>query len=137
MRFMTFPFFIGLLVLATITSCGQGNGGAQIGSLVNLDPAEFSKAIQGKEVVLIDVRTLEEYEEGYIEGATNLNYFDSDFEEAISSFEKEKPVYVYCASGGRSEAACEDLVKTGVKMVYNLSGGMEAWRTQKLPVTQP
>ena len=137
MRFMAFPFFIGLLVLATITSCGQGNGGVQIGSLVNLDPAEFSKAIQAKEVVLIDVRTPEEYEKGYIEGAINLNYFGSDFEEAISSFKKEKPVYVYCASGGRSEAACEDLVKTGAKLVYNLSGGMEAWRTQKLPVTQP
>jgi len=137
MKNLAFLVFIGLLVLATITSCGQGNGGTQSGSVVNLGPAEFSKAIQPKDVVLIDVRTPEEYKEGYIEDAINLNYFGSDFELTISSLDKGKPVYVYCASGGRSEAACEDLVKKGVKMVYNLSGGMEAWRTQKLPVIQP
>ena len=126
-----------LLLAATFISCGQGNGGAQSGALVHLGPAEFSQAIQKNEVVLIDVRTPEEYQGGYIQGAKNLNYFGADFEESISSFAKEKPVYVYCASGGRSEAACEDLVKNGVVSVYNLSGGMEAWRDENLPVEKP
>ena len=53
------------------------------------------------------------------------------------AFDKEIPVYVYCASGGRSEAAAEDLIKNGLKQVYNLAGGIEAWRTQQLPVIQP
>ena len=75
MRTTAFSSIVLPLLLATFISCGQGNGGAQNGALVHLGPAEFSQAIQKNEVVLIDVRTPEEYQGGYIQGANNLNYF--------------------------------------------------------------
>jgi rhodanese-related sulfurtransferase len=95
------------------------------------------KAIDAGNLVLLDVRTPEEYNDGFIEGARNLDYFGSGFEKALLAFDKEIPVYVYCASGGRSEAAAEDLIKQGLKEVYNLAGGIEAWQDEKLPVTHP
>ena len=138
MKLITVSLFLCFAVLGASTGCGQNKSSGRIAVVVvDLQPAEFMKAIEGGNLVLLDVRTPEEYNGGFIAGARNLDYFGSGFEKELLAFDKEKPVYVYCASGGRSEAAAEDLIKNGLKQVYNLAGGIEAWRTQQLPVIQP
>lgn len=78
-------------------------------------------------VILVDVRTPEEYESGHIEKAININWFDSDFADQIRSIDKEKTIYLYCKKGGRSAKAAELLGSMGYEKVIDLEGGYDAY----------
>jgi rhodanese-related sulfurtransferase len=93
-----------------------------------LNKTQFAEAIQGQNVVLIDVRTPEEFAQGAIKGAVNINYFDQKvFIKQISTLDKNKPVYLYCRSGNRSMKAARQLESLGFDKVYDLAGGYMAW----------
>lgn len=76
---------------------------------------------------IVDVRQNWEVEQGMIEGAVQMDISKPAFYEQIKSLEKDKPVLVYCASGGRSKSAQEILVENGFKEVYNLKDGYSGW----------
>jgi rhodanese-related sulfurtransferase len=81
-----------------------------------------------KQAEIIDVRTPDEYKEGYIEGAKLINIQDSSkFMEEIEKLPKDKDYYVYCRSGRRSEMACQLMNKAGIENAYNLEGGILDW----------
>lgn len=76
-----------------------------------------------KNVQLIDVRTADEYQSGHIPSALNINWSErAAFDEATKKLTKEKPVFVYCLSGGRSAKAAEALTQQGFQ-VFELQGG--------------
>ncbi len=83
---------------------------------------------------ILDVRTDEEFEGGYIAGALNIDVLESDFINKVSVLDKTKPVFVYCHSGGRSSDAANELVLQGFTQVYDLKGGISAWKSQKMPI---
>lgn len=77
---------------------------------------------------LLDVRTPEEFEDGYIPGATNIDiYLGPEFIEEVEKLDKGKNYYVYCRSGKRSGQACTIMNQLGFKNAYNLSGGFMEW----------
>lgn len=78
-------------------------------------------------VILVDVRTPEEYAVGHLENALNMNWYDSDFKEQIQSIDKNKTIYVYCKKGGRSAKAAKLLNSLGYKNVVDLQGGYDAY----------
>ena len=84
--------------------------------------------------VLIDVRTKDEFSGGAIAQALNIDYNDASFEQTIGNFDKTKPYFVYCLSGGRSSAAAEYMRTHGFTNVYDLKGGIMAWKKAQLPV---
>ena len=86
-----------------------------------------------EDVQLLDVRRPEEWAEGIIEDALTINWFDENFGNQITILDKEKPVLVYCASGGRSGKAMSLMKEQGFKEVYNLEGGIGAWNEAGLP----
>lgn len=103
------------------------------GGYTNMNVADFADYIKSPEVQLIDVRTPQEYAEGHIGTAQNINFFDSNFNnKARHTLDKSRPVAVYCKSGKRSAAAAEILAKDGYKVV-NLSGGITAWTASRRP----
>lgn len=119
--------------LFVLASCSNSNNAAQ----TLLRPSEFSSKLENTEgAILVDVRTPGEYEGGHIANSSNIDWNGSDFENAISKVDKNKPVFVYCLSGGRSGSAASFMRKNGFKEVYELDGGMLAWRNQKLPETK-
>lgn len=124
---------IGFVVAgAQLSSCqtGAGNGG-------KISTEEFARKIGlEQDPQIIDVRTHEEFEGGYIKGAENIDWNGSDFEGKINKFKKEKAVYVYCLSGGRSGAAASKMKSLGFKEIYDLKGGMLAWNNANLPVAK-
>ena len=77
---------------------------------------------------LIDVRTPEEIAEGKIDGALEMNFYDSNFKEQLAQLDKEKPVLVYCRSGNRSGKAAKLMNEMGFKQVYDLIGGYSEWK---------
>ena len=97
-----------------------------------LDAAQTEAMLQSdKTVQLVDLRTPAELKEtGKIEGAKVINFNSPDFEAQIAQLDKEKPVIVYCAAGGRSPRAAAKMVKMGFKKVYDYSGGMNDWKAK-------
>lgn len=81
-----------------------------------------------KDAEIIDVRTPEEFSQGYIEDAKLINIQDSSvFMEEIEKLPKDKNYYVYCRSGKRSEMACQIMNKAGISNAFNLEGGILDW----------
>lgn len=81
---------------------------------------------KGEYGVILDVRTLEEYNEGHIEGATLLPDNEIKDKVEITLYDKEEVILVYCRSGRRSEAAAKVLVEMGYTKVYDF-GGIIDW----------
>ena len=110
-------------VLFSLYACHE----PKIISIKTISQEEFSK-LDLNTIQLLDVRTPAEVDHGLIDGAVEVNFFDEDFaQQVLSKFDKSKPLYIYCAVGGRSGKACSQLVLEGFREVYNLKGGYNEW----------
>ena len=108
--------------LAILTSLFSGKI-----SYTNLDINAFEKKIKEAQVVLLDVRTDEEYTAGHLKGAVSIDWFSKSFMEQVqAAYPKGSTLAVYCRSGRRSAAAAAKLSAAGY-IVYNMSGGYLAW----------
>ena len=100
-----------------------------------IQPSEFQKLMNKQSAVqLIDVRTVGEYAGGHLEGSQNIDISSSEFTKEIEKLDKTQPVFVYCLSGGRSASASRKLVSMGYSNVYDMKGGIMAWKRAELPV---
>jgi rhodanese-related sulfurtransferase len=117
---------IGILALLmfSLTSClKQKTEGVKV-----LNPDMFEQKLQTSNVQLIDVRTPEEFTEGHLPNAINIDVNGSDFITKTSKLDKDKPVMVYCKMGGRSAKAAANLKEQGFKDVSDLDGGITSWK---------
>ena len=106
-------------------------------SNTNLSAVDFNKKIESlPEGNIVDVRTTQEFSEGHIKNAVNIDWNGSAFDAQISKVDKTKPVFVYCLGGGRSASAASKMREMGFKEVYELNGGMMAWRSSGLAETK-
>ncbi|ELR73339.1 pyridine nucleotide-disulfide oxidoreductase [Fulvivirga imtechensis AK7] len=121
-------FLVGIILLACKPQTAQQVQTDDEVRLVEIN--EFRALLKEKEVQLIDVRTVHEFELGSIPGAVNINYWDKDFADRLNEFDKEKAIAVYCAAGLRSAQAAVKLKALGFKEVYDLDGGLRAWHTR-------
>ena len=97
--------------------------------MADLTQAEWVKRLENdKNAVILDVRTQQEMQDGYIPEAINIDIFGGQaFLEAIDKLDKSKNYYVYCRSGNRSGQACAIMNSRGFGNCYNLMGGMMEW----------
>jgi rhodanese-related sulfurtransferase len=86
-----------------------------------------AKMKANKEVVLIDVRTDGEVNQGKISNALHIDISKPDFDQKINALDKNKEYIVYCAVGGRSSRAVSQMQQKGFKKVFNMAGGYNAW----------
>jgi rhodanese-related sulfurtransferase len=93
----------------------------------NVSEVRFDEIIHNDDVVVLDVRTPQEFAEKHIKNADNIDYYDSDLETKLGSLDKQKTYAVYCRSGNRSSQILEVMKKLGFSKVYNLSGGINAY----------
>lgn len=100
-----------------------------------LPPADFEKGITDKTSQLLDVRTTGEYKSGHIARSLQADWNNQEqFKSRAQHLDKSKPVYVYCASGGRSRLAAQWLRSNGYSQVYELTGGFIKWKGDGKPV---
>jgi rhodanese-related sulfurtransferase len=120
---------ITILLVVTISTVSCSSQQQQS---VNLTVAAFAKGLNNPNIQVLDVRSASEYSSGHIKGALQANWNNTqEFEERCKSLDKSKPVYAYCLSGFRSADAAEWLRSQGFQ-AYNLQGGVNAWRQQKM-----
>lgn len=89
--------------------------------------AAFEVKIAAPNVQLVDVRTPQEFANGHLENAKNVNFNDPEFKQKIVLLDKSKPIAIYCGIGGRSGKASKILVELGFKDIFDLAGGITAW----------
>lgn len=103
----------------------------------NVTPDEAEKLINSrKDLVVLDVRTADEFEAGHIKGAINASFLDDDFEQKLKAVEG-KPVLVHCASGGRSAKAVKQMLGKDFPELYHMNGGLKAWKDANKGVVKP
>jgi thioredoxin 1 len=111
-----------LLLVVSLNACAQNP------AIKTIKVAEYSEAVRTDTAQIIDVRTADEYSGGHIPYSKNMDQAEDNFTELIKTLDKEKPVYIYCLSGGRSANAAKVMVENGFKNIINLDGGVMAWR---------
>ena len=102
----------------------------------SVDPSKFEQLTKEKDAVILDVRSKFEFGGDKIAGAKNISYSAPDFNSSIEQLDKDKTYLVYCATGSRSSGACRLMKEKGFKKIYNLSGGIEHWKSAGMPVTR-
>ena len=101
-----------------------------------LTPAQFAEVIEIPDVVILDVRTPAEFEEGHIDGAINIDIHSHEFSVQISVLNKDAHYAVYCRSGNRSSYACQDMQDLGITNIDHLEHGIISWTDKNYPLVQ-
>jgi len=91
--------------------------------------------INNPNFIILDVRTPNEYFPEHLKNAVNLNYYNSDFAETLDTLIKTKKYLIHCHAGSRSVRAFKKMKELKFKEVYNLKGGIRAWKSASYPVT--
>ena len=129
----------GILCMAlSVSSCKhqlQSQQGEDVDSVYTVDVDEFEQMIADTvNVVLLDVRTLEEYQEGHVKGALQIDFKKDSFrDECLKQLPRDKQIALYCRSGFRSKSASKILMNDGFKII-NLKGGFNDWKKAEKPV---
>ncbi len=133
--------FLLALIAITVACSGDSQGQSKTGKtdaaakpMEVLEPVTFLNTLnESQDAVILDVRTPGEFAGGHLKNAVNLTINTPGFTSEVSKLDKNKPVFVYCLSGGRSASAVEYLKEQGFTEVYDMKGGMMKWRAEKLP----
>jgi rhodanese-related sulfurtransferase len=126
-----FKKFLAFITISTILLTGCSSEG---GSAVNLGVAEFQAKTQEADVVILDVRTKSEFNEGHIANSINIDFQSDTFLNEILKLDKSKTYAVYCRSGNRSGKAVATMSNEQFISLYNLNGGVIDWAAAGYPL---
>lgn len=115
-----------LYILFAATMMVGCNNSKATKSFDSVDASRFAEVIEDGQVLIIDTRSPEEFNEGHIPGAVNINIDGEDFEAKVAELDKSRPVAVYCRGGRRSKEAAAHMVSCGLD-VTELSNGILSW----------
>lgn len=99
-----------------------------------IDVATFEKGVAQTDAQIIDVRTDREWDAGHIKGANHFQINNPNWQAQIETLDKDAPVYLYCAKGGRSARSAKQLKKAGFTQIYDLNGGITDWKKEGKPI---
>lgn len=129
-------FFSGSLNITA--SAAESRSQTQI--LKDVTPQEANSLIQKNKdnpnFVILDVRTPEEFRDGHINGAVNLNYNSPTFKTDLNGLDKTKAYLIYCRTARRSRATFDMMKELGFQEVYHMLGGIVRWMSEGLPTTK-
>lgn len=132
---MVFKKYVILLIMIILCfGCKKEESKATVSTIEMISAEEMANMEDMASVQLVDVRTVEEFVSGHIKGAQNIVYLSDTWSTEIEKLNKEEPVYVYCAKGGRSAKCAQLLADAGFKKIYDLEGGIGQWKQAGKPV---
>lgn len=128
-------------ILFLLASIDVAQGMAKGPIFKNISPKEalalINKNKGNEDFVILDVRTPREVSSGHIEGAINIDYYSKTFIDELNKLDRGKRYLIYCRSGHRSGKTLKIMEKLGFREVYNMLGGIKAWKKEGLPITYP
>ncbi|MFO7548811.1 MAG: rhodanese-like domain-containing protein [Acidimicrobiia bacterium] len=126
-----------LIIIALLSVLVAACGGAAVATEpgVRLVDAETAAGLATSDgVVVLDIRTPEEYAAGHIEDSLNIDFYAADFADRIAALDREASYVMYCRSGNRSDAAANLMRDLGFDDVAELDGGVLSWASTGLPL---
>jgi phage shock protein E len=123
---------------ATAAAASADGSGAEATASFTSVSAEDAAAITENPpdgLVVLDVRTPEEFAEGHLDGAVLVDFYDPDFADQLAALDKDVPYLVYCRSGNRSGQTIPLMQQLGFESAVDVDGGILAWAAAGLPVT--
>ena len=121
-----------LALALTLTACGGDGESGTVPEVANTTVAAAVESAKAEGAAVIDVRTPEEYAEGHVEGATNIDVQATDFDDRVAELDRDTTYVVYCRSGNRSAAAAERMREAGLTVVDG--GSLEDMAAAVYPV---
>jgi rhodanese-related sulfurtransferase len=110
---------------------------AETDPVKHVDAAGAAKLLKvDSKVVVLDIRTPEEFAAGHIKGATNINFNADSFRANVQRLDPGRTYLVHCASGGRSTRSLDLFKQLGFKSVVHLDGGLRGWEKAGQPVAK-
>jgi rhodanese-related sulfurtransferase len=122
-----------VLSVAMPSAAGSAVTNVSVGKAQTLMKDRAGKA----DFVILDVRTPEEFAEGHIDGAVNLDVQARDFEKKLRVLDRKKSYLVYCRTGNRSRKATVAMEALGFRSIFHMTEGIVRWKQQNLPLTRP
>ena len=101
---------------------------------MNQNAVDFAQTIADPAVVVLDVRTPDEYISGHISGAINIDINGESFDSQVSDLDRQKSYAIYCRSGVRSVTAMNRMSQLGFNSFYHLTDGILDWVSSGQPV---
>lgn len=122
----------GVALTLALVACG----GQSTGTIETLTPESAAELVAAPPpgLVVLDVRTAEEFGSGHLAGATNIDIYADDFRARLDTLDRTVPYLVYCRSGNRSAQAVDIMRDLGFSQVYEVRGGIVAWTASGLPI---
>ena len=137
---LSIPLVIGVVLTGGCITDKTATPETPTQIIENITPQEALTLIQNNQdnpdFIIIDVRTPEEFAEEYIENAVNTDFYSETFRDELNNLDKNKSYLIYCRSGGRSGNALNIMAELNFREVYNISGGIIAWKAAGLPTTK-
>lgn len=135
------------ILLIIISGCsnntGDGDDTNEVESIEievkSVSAQEFKQLIESRDIensVILDIRTLEEYNSGHIKNAELLDYYSNSFRYELSKLDKDKTYYIYCRSGSRSGQTLSMMQDLGFTSVINLGSGINSWRSSNYEIVR-
>ncbi|HSM01023.1 MAG TPA: rhodanese-like domain-containing protein [Acidimicrobiia bacterium] len=118
-----------LALLVLVAACSS----SATGVIELVGAVEANELLEG-DVVVLDIRTPEEYAEGHIQGSLNIDFYGADFPDRIGALDADHAYLVYCRSGSRSAQAMSVFEDLGFSEVFELEGGILTWVGEGLPL---
>jgi rhodanese-related sulfurtransferase len=120
-------------LLAASVGCSESTDATSNRIFKSISPVEAQKMMQEKkDLMVVDVRSPQELRNGYIEGSILIPFWE--IAKGKRTLPKDKPILLICAVGGRSYGLGQALSRNGWPVIYNLSGGISAWKQAGLPL---
>ncbi len=125
-----------LLVIALVAAACGGDQSATTGvRVVSPNTAAEIHENPPEGLVVLDVRTPEEFAEGHLDGAIMIDFYGADFTDRLAELDRDRPYLLYCRSGNRSSQARQIMIDLGFTDVADIDGGILAWTQAGLPLT--
>lgn len=120
-------YFLSLLL--SLSACAANTPQHEV-----ITAQQAQQLLQENSLQILDIRTAEEFANGHLTGAQNLDFYASDFTQQLQTRDPKQPYLLYCASGRRSAEAHRQMQALGFEQVYDIQGGYQAWTATGLPV---
>lgn len=93
-----------------------------------------TKIENNTDITILDVRTPQEFLDGHLKNAINIDFYANDFATKLKELSKNTPYIVYCRTDNRSEDVQDLMQKVGFSQVYKMEGGIVRWDQENLPI---
>ena len=126
------------LMAAVSVFAAACSSGSATQTIELVSPAKAAEVIaeQPDGLVVLDIRTPEEFNEARLADAIMVDYYAPDFADQLDRLDKDVPYVLYCRTGNRSSDAVKTMKSLGFTEVYEIDGGIVNWYEQGFPVEQ-